>query len=172
MRVRHEAAVWARSEPATARFYTGPDRPGTNKRAGLQRRRAQYDPVLLEQYLGPAQESTNSERKCRNCNPNIPSRRTVSLLVRARPPSLRVPAEMPSSARCPPSTHLQFAQRYASLPSTNARRMDARRCSHPHRRSSAPRISSHARRSAPSSTQPCSRSTTSSYRFVYLGFLI
>jgi hypothetical protein len=27
--------VWARSEPGTARFYAGPGRPGTNKRAGL-----------------------------------------------------------------------------------------------------------------------------------------
>ena len=39
---KHEArepgtkpAVWARSEPGTARFYAGPGRPGTNKRAGL-----------------------------------------------------------------------------------------------------------------------------------------
>jgi hypothetical protein len=39
---KHEAhepgtkpAVWARSEPGTARFYAGPDRPDTNKRAGL-----------------------------------------------------------------------------------------------------------------------------------------
>jgi hypothetical protein len=28
-------AVWARSEPDTARLYTGPGRAGTNKRAGL-----------------------------------------------------------------------------------------------------------------------------------------
>jgi hypothetical protein len=27
--------VWARSEPGTTRFYAGPGRPGTNKRAGL-----------------------------------------------------------------------------------------------------------------------------------------
>jgi hypothetical protein len=39
---KHEArepstkhTVWARSEPGTARFYAGPGRPGTNKRAGL-----------------------------------------------------------------------------------------------------------------------------------------
>jgi hypothetical protein len=39
---KHEArepdtkpAVWARSEPGTTRFYAGPGRPGTNKRAGL-----------------------------------------------------------------------------------------------------------------------------------------
>jgi hypothetical protein len=39
---KHEArepgtkpAVWARSEPGTARFYVGPGRPGTNKQAGL-----------------------------------------------------------------------------------------------------------------------------------------
>jgi hypothetical protein len=39
---KHEArepgtklAFWARSEPGTARFYAGPGRPGTNKRAGL-----------------------------------------------------------------------------------------------------------------------------------------
>jgi hypothetical protein len=39
---KHEArepdtkpAVWVRSEPGTARFYAGPGRPGTNKRAGL-----------------------------------------------------------------------------------------------------------------------------------------
>jgi hypothetical protein len=28
-------AFWARSKPDTARFYTGPGRPGTNKRVGL-----------------------------------------------------------------------------------------------------------------------------------------
>jgi hypothetical protein len=28
-------AVWARSEPDTARFYAGPGRPGTNKRTRL-----------------------------------------------------------------------------------------------------------------------------------------
>jgi hypothetical protein len=28
-------AVWARSEPGTARFYMGPGRTSTNKRAGL-----------------------------------------------------------------------------------------------------------------------------------------
>jgi hypothetical protein len=28
-------AVWAWSEPGTARFYAGPGQPGTNKRAGL-----------------------------------------------------------------------------------------------------------------------------------------
>jgi hypothetical protein len=27
--------VWAWSKPGTARFYAGPGRPGTNKRAGL-----------------------------------------------------------------------------------------------------------------------------------------
>jgi hypothetical protein len=39
---KHEAresatkpVIWARSEPGTARFYAGPGRPGTNKRAGL-----------------------------------------------------------------------------------------------------------------------------------------
>jgi hypothetical protein len=39
---KHEArepgtkpAVWARSEPGTARFYASPCRSGTNKRAGL-----------------------------------------------------------------------------------------------------------------------------------------
>jgi hypothetical protein len=39
---KHEArepgtkpAVWARSEPGTTRFYAGPGRAGTNKRAGL-----------------------------------------------------------------------------------------------------------------------------------------
>jgi hypothetical protein len=39
---KHEAcepgmkpAIWARSEPGTARFYAGPGRPDTNKRAGL-----------------------------------------------------------------------------------------------------------------------------------------
>jgi hypothetical protein len=39
---KHEArepgtkpVVWARSEPGTARFYAGPGRPDTNKRAGL-----------------------------------------------------------------------------------------------------------------------------------------
>jgi hypothetical protein len=39
---KHEAreldtkpAVWARSEPGTARFYAGRGQPGTNKRAGL-----------------------------------------------------------------------------------------------------------------------------------------
>jgi hypothetical protein len=43
MAIKHEArepgtkpAVWARSEPSTTRFYAGPDRPGTNKRAGLR----------------------------------------------------------------------------------------------------------------------------------------
>jgi hypothetical protein len=28
-------AIWARSEPGTARFYAGPGRPGTNKRVWL-----------------------------------------------------------------------------------------------------------------------------------------
>jgi hypothetical protein len=28
-------AIWARSKPDTARFYAGPGRSGTNKRAGL-----------------------------------------------------------------------------------------------------------------------------------------
>jgi hypothetical protein len=39
---KHEArepdtkpAVWARTEPGTTRFYTGPGRPDTNKRDGL-----------------------------------------------------------------------------------------------------------------------------------------
>jgi hypothetical protein len=39
---KHEArepgtkpAFWARSEPGTTRFYAGPGRPGTNKRARL-----------------------------------------------------------------------------------------------------------------------------------------
>jgi hypothetical protein len=39
---KHEArelgmkpVVWAQSEPGTTRFYAGPARPGTNKRAGL-----------------------------------------------------------------------------------------------------------------------------------------
>jgi hypothetical protein len=39
---KHEArepgtrsVIWARSEPGMARFYAGPGRPGTNKRAGL-----------------------------------------------------------------------------------------------------------------------------------------
>jgi hypothetical protein len=39
---KHEArepgtkpAVWARSEPDTTRYYAGPGRPNTNKRAGL-----------------------------------------------------------------------------------------------------------------------------------------
>jgi hypothetical protein len=38
---KHEAresgtkpAVWARSEPGTARFYADPGRPGTNKKVG------------------------------------------------------------------------------------------------------------------------------------------
>jgi hypothetical protein len=30
-----KSTFWARSEPGTARFYVGPGRPGTNKRAGL-----------------------------------------------------------------------------------------------------------------------------------------
>lgn len=30
-----EPAVWARSEPDTARFYADPVQPSTNKRAGL-----------------------------------------------------------------------------------------------------------------------------------------
>jgi hypothetical protein len=29
-------AVWVRFEPDTTRLYAGPDRPGTNKRAGLE----------------------------------------------------------------------------------------------------------------------------------------
>jgi hypothetical protein len=39
---KHEAreagtkpAVWVQSEPRTTRFFAGPGRPGTNKRAGL-----------------------------------------------------------------------------------------------------------------------------------------
>jgi hypothetical protein len=39
---KHEAhepgtkpVIWVRSEPDMARFYAGPGRPGTNKRAGL-----------------------------------------------------------------------------------------------------------------------------------------
>jgi hypothetical protein len=42
MAIKHEArepgtklAVWARSEPGTARFYAGLGRLGTNKRVGL-----------------------------------------------------------------------------------------------------------------------------------------
>jgi hypothetical protein len=30
-----KSAVWARSEPGTARLYAGSDQPGTNKRAEL-----------------------------------------------------------------------------------------------------------------------------------------
>jgi hypothetical protein len=47
---KHEAresgtkpVVWARSEPGTARFYAGPGRPGTNKRAGLEQE-TRHDP--------------------------------------------------------------------------------------------------------------------------------
>src|SRR5688572_15228361 len=53
---KHEAhepsmkpAVWARSEPSTARFYAGLGRPSTNKRVGLRQETrhgglAQHDP--------------------------------------------------------------------------------------------------------------------------------
>jgi hypothetical protein len=42
-------AVWARFEPGTDRFYAGPGRPGTNKRARLEQETrhgglARYDP--------------------------------------------------------------------------------------------------------------------------------
>jgi hypothetical protein len=47
-------AVWARSEPSTARFYAGPGQPATNKRVGLgQETRhgelARHDPFTSKQ---------------------------------------------------------------------------------------------------------------------------